>query len=552
MRHAKAPLHLSLFLPFVFFFHVPAQAGGGGGTVGFERPVELPFPDEGDFVKALSGEFTGDGIADLLVLQGTSARLVIGPDLYRAGQGDALLVTLEDPSGLDEEVWDMASFPRQGVDDADAFFTVGSNGLVQWHWLPNKAEFVRSPISGTWGLPRAVTTWHIPDTAYTWVLLLGGDFLTAYPMMFLNDSYFSPLPPRPLGTTQIDEIELYNRDADADAEILVVTHGDLDVYDLYETPAIGSLDGGIGGGAFAALDEPQTLTERLAWVSDASGTLEVWVSDADVIENPIPIGPYELHSVAAGDWDRDGYDDLFVATDSSERFVVYRNLRKDNPGGPTFSSTETISLYDLSSSPDDDFPESVRAAVFADMEQDRDEADLVLFDQDMRRGMLFRSTFENASDLHFPVNGGAFFGFSDPFVYELDLDLPLLTPADATAVEVVAWPEQIPGQIMGRPDFVATYALPEDNAWTAAVELPFPLDLDPHRWHIEIRMIRSVIGEPKKTYAPTITGLEVMIEVPDEDNGRGTVTLAGVLDGGTFPIGDIPPFAEGEVPIEIQ
>jgi hypothetical protein len=296
---------------------------------GFEPFEELPLVGQGTFLRAVSGEFTGDGIPDAVVLRDQRVSLLYGPNQYRGPGGNALSFTLTNDENESESVSDIAVFAEGGFDLTDAILTVGPEGLVRWRWLPNSGGFERVEIPGPWSAPQRIATWHPPASPLGWVAVLRADGLTVDVLTFV-EATGDPLSQttRQLGP-HIEEIGLYDGNQDVTPEIFAIRNGDLEVWDLYDSLPAVTIPAGPGGGHVAVLREADTSAERLAWVTEVDGQLAIQTVAGVVVDSPVFIGPYVLETIAGGDYDRDGYEDLLVASSSPERFVVYRNQQGD-------------------------------------------------------------------------------------------------------------------------------------------------------------------------------------------------------------------------------
>ncbi len=502
-------------------------------------------------------QMTADGIQDVVFLRGEQPWFLYGPGVYS--------MSTEFP----REALDFTVLPKGGEAGRDAVAFAGIDGM-SFCWFDEvtnqfRERQVKKP---GWGNCVQVEAAAVSGFDSIAVLGLDEDLLTIRTMT-LPDGANGPMIP---GVTfQARQpahcAEFFQHDDDDALEIMVLTEEGLE---LYETSGqlVGELRSIEPGDTIAVVREEGTQGDRLAWVTSFNNNQYLVVLDADgTMEGPVSLGNLGVVSIASGDQDDDGDDDLVLSLSHGQSLLRLWNERgPDSWDVPSFTSypanSEEMLLHPVTPS-----SEYEATPAIVDLDGDGDQ-DVLAPRQELDRLATFESNTWAASDQHPSINRLSL-GYEDAPSEDATLTItlgePKVPPEGANAVQITVWQEEEFGTGVENTS-VGSYLF-HVSRWPLERDVVLP-DFAPGDlkvFYLEFRLVEVDAQDNVITAFPTfVGGLSVdeptlvaleeapgagpRIQVFEAASGPGWPPFLPGVEGGFVPQAGVPFFLQELLP----
>ena len=354
----------------------PPPAGGGLPALFRSYPLPPGLGGGGDAPKTLSGDFTGDGLIDVVYLR----RDLGVPTASLPGLLDAAHVRRSTVS-LPDFATDLALNPEAGPDGRDLLLGVEGDQLQYWAWNDQLGTLaVDESYGGPWGTDEltAIAAATNDINPFRYVVVAGGTGSAGriYPMLFLGDLFFAHMPSFPVGDT-VSEIALADLNGDGQRDELgVLLPGGLSLFRI-DGQFIRSVPGTAEQSRLLALPASDGGSESLAFTTGPAGGQELHLVD-EVSDTAVDLGGVDVSGLASGDLDGNGRADLVLGPKSSSEVLLFWNQGGHTPFNVQFSTSLTIEALGVS--------QVIHPSV-ADHDGDGD-VDLVVLTDDLARSFL--------------------------------------------------------------------------------------------------------------------------------------------------------------------
>jgi hypothetical protein len=244
-------------------------------------------------------ELTGDGRVDALVLPGPGSRPVL---LYALDVWAA-------PLQLEEPAQGIALFERAQPGGSSAFLTAGSGGVSLWTWTAGRLEARAVPTP--WPGASAVATFARAGSPWAFVCILDEEGRRMNVQIWTQDppEFFASAASADLGV-HARGIALFDEDGDGTPEIAAAHAGGL-LVSSWNGAQLAALPGDGGHGLLARLRRSGGPAQGLAWLEPVSAVESRvnLLTASGVLATELG---FRASTLAAGDADGDGTDELFV------------------------------------------------------------------------------------------------------------------------------------------------------------------------------------------------------------------------------------------------
>ncbi len=333
-------------------------------------PYAIPGGAGKTFGRTVAGHFTEDDVLDV-------AMLANGEVMFFSGRG--LYLSHDTPW---TNVIDIDVYAAGGPDGQDAVVFTDATGLHLGWWDFTTKEFARLLVDGgAWAGARSVRSGDFDQQSRADLAGVSSDGHELMVLSALGGSppVFAPLPSA--GFTLVEEVLSFaplQWDGTGAQEFALLTDLALQVNDIdgdLEDQWLTALPGGWLG----VLGHDYSSFDRLVWVTpelyDPDTELYhqfIYTADKDGIDPQSNVSGVGVSSLATGDWDDDGDDDMALSYQLLQQVAVVNNER--SPSAPTavsFPSGGGIELFELGT-PGAPNPEHVAGIAFGDFDDDGD------------------------------------------------------------------------------------------------------------------------------------------------------------------------------------
>ena len=265
----------------------------------------------GSATRTLAGDWNGDHRLDAVVLIDGQLFVVVAPGEARGG---VLIPTLG-------SIADFDFLQGGGPDGQDALIAVGSAGLTM-HYFHNILEsFIEVSLeSSDWLFARSVRVLERPQLAADIYIGVGAtptDIIGYLPAQDFSTALLSHSAP-------IERLEVLDWAGDSEEEFVVMSSGEATVYDVRAVQFAQFTAPGESSVALEIFQRALEPYDRIAWATTEGGTASFTLRlYADgIVEPPLDLGSLQLASLAAGELNGDGSDELFLSHRTSEHQVI--------------------------------------------------------------------------------------------------------------------------------------------------------------------------------------------------------------------------------------
>lgn len=532
----------------------------------------------GPFGRAVAGQFTEDGIRDVVSLKGSTAVLVYGPAQHEAFHA------------LAGEWQDLEVLARLGPDGQDVLATVGAAGLAL-HWLPRAAgEFTcADPGGDSWSGTARLRRCDWNGDGWDDLVGLAADRRTVLVKTAIGGGGAPPELADEAGFSvpwDVLEFEPCEFDGVPGLELAAVTEKGLRVY-AHDGKQILHVRDWFPGDVMAVIRVKEQPQDRIAWMTRAPNGVDEWLTvvDAGGYEPPLNLGPILPRALVAVDWNGDGADDLAASVASSQQLAVFI---QQPPGGTTFAlGPGAFGALDLAPAPAAPALENQAWPAAADFDGDGD-SDLLMAVEGAGYLRMFTSKAIGEPD-QAPRFGA--FAFRDPDfspppaggfllpttgtngdtgTLEFDVIAPPVFPEGANGLALTVW--RLPSAASpAHAEAVYSATIPVDGGtvWPLRCSIPLAESGYPFAAVFALEMHLSTLSDSAiplahpsalgcygtdfaalQTFAGAVFVEEVALPVVllDDPPEPGEPPHDTAAVGGVVPQADVPDFGAGEIP----
>jgi len=299
--------------------------------------VPAALQPNGVATRTLAGDWNDDHRLDAVVLIEGQLFVVVAPGEARGG---ALIPTVG-------SIADFDFLPGGGPDGQDALIAVGSAGLTMHYFHNVLASFIEVNLeSSDWLFARSVRVLERPLLAadiYVGVGATPTDVIGYLPAQDFSTPLLSHSAP-------IDQLEVLEWAGDSEEEFVVMSNEEATVYDVRALQYAQFTAPGESSVALAIFQRSLEPYDRIAWATSEGGTASFTLRlFADgIVEPPLDLGSLQLSSMAAGELNGDGSDELFLSHRTSQHQVILRSQAlMGDLFSPSFDSEEFVILTAL-------------------------------------------------------------------------------------------------------------------------------------------------------------------------------------------------------------
>ncbi len=345
----------------------PSPIGPGGGPPWIPPdpfdPYGIPGGEGKTFGRTIAGRFNDDDVLDAALLADDEVLFLSGRDLYLSH----------------ETPWtgaiDLDTYPGGGPDGQDAVVFSDASGLHLGWWDFATKAFARTQLDGgAWAGAQLVRATGIRGTVRPDVAGVSADGYTLLVMGVVSESplAFSPLSGASFTVANpILSFTALEWDGVAPAEWAVLTTNTLRIHDGASNVLRNWATAGAGG-SLATLESEYQPYDRLVWLTAPAAAQFVFALDAAHVDPALNVAGILASSIVAGDWDRDGDDDVAIGNQFNQKIFVVDNERSiaapDAISFPLGGGFEVLPLSDPGASN----PGHVANPVIADFDGDGD------------------------------------------------------------------------------------------------------------------------------------------------------------------------------------
>jgi hypothetical protein len=521
-------------------FSAAASPAGFGQSIapfqGVKHVTDWPtsIGASGSFGRADSGSFTPDLYPDVVQLDGSQPVLLVDIDLGFA------------PIVIPVSANDVATLSGGHPAGLDAVAVVSAAGLELWWWDSGLSGLVSQSLNTTtWAGAGTVRTADLDADGDQDLYGVAADGITVLTLLagsggsyVAGSSFVAP--------TAVDALEAVLWDADAPRELAVMTALGVEVRELDGT-LINTFAAALPGGALCVLGQSGQSQERLAWITDHTGSgcqLLMTLSplgSGDIID----LGTLGAVAMVPTDYDLDGDDDVLISHRYSYDLLRIENQRSPaNPTGPTFIDDPSEMQTFYADTPGA-APQNEAWPVIADLDNDGDD-DVAFAGEKYEKYIVFRGEAVLEDDQCVSVTPTEYVVTSPGSHGQLDLtlDAPLTTDPGATDLEIV-----VRRQASSTSDMdslaVGLQSVPLPASWPAPISIQIPEGdcAFTAAYHIEIRVVERDAGGAVVAAYPThistfsLLGAEVDAFASDEAVGAPRDVPAPTPQGAEFDPG---------------